>query len=124
VALELLFCILDLLLEIDILVFLLLLACELLQLSLALNHLVRLRWQHLHNTCTSVKCQTFSVIHDSLCIMHHENNSLDKELCYQQRKHHAQVQAQTALSAISENREFSILPSRRGTLVAFPRAPL
>jgi hypothetical protein len=113
VALELLFCILDLLLE--LLVFLILLACELLHSSLALNHLVPLRWRHLHNTCSSFKCQTFSVMHDSLCIIHHENNSLDKELCYQQRKHHAQAQAQTAWKTISENPEFSIIPARRGT---------
>jgi hypothetical protein len=117
VALELLFCLFDLLLE--LLVFLLLLACELLLSSHALNQLVWLGWRHLHNTCASVKYHSFPVMHDVSCMMHQEDNSLDKKICCQQRKHHAQVQAQTALSAISENREFSNIPARRGTMGAF-----
>jgi hypothetical protein len=113
---------LDLLL--GLLVFLLLLESELLLSSHALNPVGWLGRRHLHNTCASVKCHSFPVKHDSSCMMHHENNSLDKKLCCQQRKQHAQAQAQTALSAISENRDFSNIPARRGTMGAFTRAPL
>jgi hypothetical protein len=122
VALGLLFCLFDLLL--GLLLILLLLACQLLLSSHALNRLVWLGWRHLHNTCASVKYHSFPVMHDTSCMMHHESNSLDKKICCQQRKHHEQAQAQTALSAISDNREFSNIPARRGTMGDFARAPL
>jgi hypothetical protein len=122
VSLEPVFCRFDLLL--GVFVFLLLLACEFLLSSLVLNHLVWLRWRHLHNTCASVNCYSFPVIHDSSGMMHQENNILEKKLCCQQRKNHAQAQAPTALRGISENGEFSNIPARKGTLGAFSMAPL
>jgi hypothetical protein len=57
-------------------------------------------------------------------MMHHENNSLEMNLCCQLRNNHAQAQAQTALSGISDCREFSNIPARTGTLGAFSMAPL